>query len=207
MLDILYIITDSITLIHVGPHLQQLRSNGWRVGLIYGGEKKLTNPPVEASYFVPFAREISPLRDLTVLMLLVLQIIRLRPRTINAGTPKAGLLGLIAAWVTRVPVRIYQLHGLRLETASGWRWAVLKATERIACACSHKVLCVSASLRDRAIELGIGSAEKFVLLGAGSCAGVDIPNIEVTRESPQLVELRSRLNIAQQAPVLGFLGR
>jgi glycosyltransferase involved in cell wall biosynthesis len=208
MLDILYIITDAISIIHVGPHLEQLSKNGWRVGLIYGGENKLTHPPVEEAYFIPFAREIDPFRDLKGLLLLVWRFVELRPRAVNAGTPKAGLLGLIAAWITRVPVRIYQLHGLRLETATGWRRRLLRTTERIACACAHKVLCVSGSLRQRAVELGLGPAEKFILLGAGSCAGVDVARFAPSgNDSPEVLALRTQLNIAPAAAVMGCIGR
>ena len=42
----------------------------------------------------------------------ILRIIRQqKPDIINASTPKAGLLGMLASYVARVPKRIYQLRG------------------------------------------------------------------------------------------------
>ena len=64
-------------------------------------------------------REINIISDLKVLIRLIGILGKLRPIVTNVGTPKAGLLGGIAATICRVPLRIYTLHGLRLETSSG----------------------------------------------------------------------------------------
>ena len=68
---------------------------------------------------VPMEREISPIKDFVSLVRLILLFRRIRPDAICAGTAKASLLGLLAARITRMPARIYMLHGLRLETAGG----------------------------------------------------------------------------------------
>src|SRR5208282_319635 len=101
------------------------------------------------------AREISPWKDLVSLWRLLGVNLRLRSTITNVGTPKAGLLGGIAAWACRVPCRYYTLYGLRCETTTGLKRKLLLLAERIACACAHRVICVSESLRKKAIELGI----------------------------------------------------
>ena len=156
---------------------------------------------------VPMSREISPLSDLRCLWRFWRLLQRARPAITNVGTPKAGLLGGLAAWLAGVPCRIYTLHGLRLETTSGWKRTILRWTERVACSCAHRVICVSPSLRRRAVELKLVSADRTAVLGSGSSCGVD-----VQRFSPQSVSLRrdclaERLSLPNDAPVIGFVGR
>jgi len=70
------------------------------------------------------------------------------------------------------------------------------------------VICVSASLKREALRLGLTTAEKLVVLGAGSCFGVDVSRFELTAERDhKAAELRRNLNIPPDAPVIGFIGR
>lgn len=157
---------------------------------------------------LPMAREIAPLKDLVSLWRLWRTMRALRPTITNVGTPKAGLLGGCAAWLNGVPCRFYTLRGLRFETLGGLRrWLVVLA-ERIACCFAHRVICVSQSLRDKAIAFGVTNEEQTVVFGSGSSNGVDASRFEPTPERlRQAAELRRSLRIPAQAPVLGFVGR
>ncbi len=157
---------------------------------------------------VLMAREISPWRDLKSLLRLYRVIRCLRPSITNVGTPKAGLLGGIVASLTRVPCRFYTLRGLRCETATGSKLRILLLSERIACMCAHRVICVSESLRQKAVALGIVNPHRTLVLGSGSSNGVDASRYSFT---PELLnrasELRQRLKIPLDAQVVGFVGR
>jgi len=157
---------------------------------------------------VSMAREISPWRDLLSLWRIWRVLSRLRPTITNVATPKAGLLGGIAAWACRVPCRYYSVIGLRCETTTGFKRKLLVLTERIACLCAHRVICVSESMRQKAVDLGIVDANRTVVLASGSYAGVDTerfaPTPEVLRHADQL---RRNLSIPREAPVVGFVGR
>jgi glycosyltransferase involved in cell wall biosynthesis len=160
-----------------------------------------------ASIAVPMEREIAPLKDLISLWKLYRTIRRIRPDIVDASTPKAGLLIAGAAWLARVPCRVYSLHGLRIETATGLKRAVLRWTERIAVACSHRVFCLSPSLRDRAIALNLVPSEKAVLLKNGGF-GVDLKQFYPSAASSfESASLRHRLGIPTGVPVVGFVGR
>src|SRR5271165_2433639 len=72
---------------------------------------------------VAMPRRITPLRDLIALCRLYFVLRGIQPHLVHAHTPKGGLLGIIAAWLARVPVRIYHIHGLPFMTAKGpKRW-------------------------------------------------------------------------------------
>jgi glycosyltransferase involved in cell wall biosynthesis len=157
---------------------------------------------------VAMARAMRPADDARALAAVTAALRRLRPDVVNASTPKAGLLGMIAARALRVPVRVYLLRGLRLETERGWRRAVLAGTERIAAACAHEVIAVSASLRDGFVGAGLAPAGRVRVLGGGSSNGVDVDRFAPTAEvQGAAVAVRARLAIAAGAPVIGFVGR
>jgi glycosyltransferase involved in cell wall biosynthesis len=121
---------------------------------------------------------------------------------VEFSTPKAGLLGTLAARLCGVPRRIYMLRGLKLETTTGFKHRVLLAAERLAAASAHVVLCSSESLRVQAVALGIAPAAKLLLLGAGSSRGV---NIQLY--SPGESDVRRRYGLPPDAFVVGFVGR
>ena len=157
---------------------------------------------------VEMGREISPVQDVVSLWRLVWLMRRLKPTITNVATPKAGLLGGLAAWLCGVPCRYYTLLGLRCETATGWKRKVLIAAERMACACAHRVICVSESMRRKAIELGVVDASRTVVLGSGSYNGTSPERFALTAEALQRgKQLREKLGIPADAPVIGFVGR
>ncbi|MFD1731409.1 glycosyltransferase [Deinococcus malanensis] len=153
---------------------------------------------------VPMHREINPRADLKSLVQMYRTLRRFRPTVTNVGTPKAGLIGGLAAVAARVPLRVYTLHGLRLETARGVKRQLLSLTERLALACAHRVVCVSPSLRDRVRELGLAPAHKTLVLGEGSVNGVRLPH---PADSVHTERLRHSLGLGADQPVVGFVGR
>ena len=153
-------------------------------------------------------REIAPLRDLRTLWKLWRLARRVRPAITNVSAPKAGLLGGLAAWLARVPCRVYTLRGLRLETASGRKYAALWAAEWLACRLAQRVVCVSRGLARRVVELHLARPDKLLVVASGSSNGIDsrrfAPGLAMARRARRL---RRRLGISGEAPVLGFVGR
>ncbi len=155
---------------------------------------------------VSMAREPSPRRDATSLVALTRALRAIDPDIVIASTPKAGLLGMIAARMLSVPVRVYLLRGLRLETAEGRLRAVLGMTERLASACALDVVSVSESLRTKYVASGYASQRKTRVLGAGSSNGVDIDRFEAARRAVEVTALRASLGLVGRT-VIGFVGR
>ncbi|HYW06546.1 MAG TPA: glycosyltransferase family 4 protein, partial [Longimicrobium sp.] len=132
----------------------------------------------------------------------------IRPHIVHSHTPKGGLLGMMAAWMNRVPVRIYHIRGLPLMTATGRRRTLLRWTERVACSLAHQVLCVSHSVRDVAVAEGLCPPDKIRVLLGGSGNGVDATGrFDPARNAAARAELRVKHSIPADAEVLGFVGR
>jgi len=159
------------------------------------------------TYSVPISREISPLRDAISVYRLWRLFLRLKPNIVNAGTPKAGLLGMLAARMAGVPVRIYTQRGLRLETCVGWKKWLLTWAERLACACADRVICVGPSLRAACLSKRLVSAEKALVLSKGSSKGVDAARFGALINVDVLDSLRNQFGLPVDAPVIGFVGR
>jgi glycosyltransferase involved in cell wall biosynthesis len=157
---------------------------------------------------IAIEREIHPWRDLRSLWRIYRLLRRHRPDIVNAGTTKAGLLGMIAARLARAPVRVYVLRGLPLEASSGFQRRILGLTERIASTCAQRVVCVSHSLRETYLAAGYTTAAKAVVLASGSSNGVDTARFEVneSRKAAALA-LREELGIPAEAPTIGMVGR
>jgi len=187
---------------------QYLASRGWDVHVVSSpgpgldalrGEQGLT------VHALRMAREPSPLADARALLSWISLLRRVRPDAISVGTPKAGLLGGLAARWTRVPWRIYHLRGLRLETTTGVRRSILAILERTAMASSNMVISVSASLRQRVVDLGLVDGSRIRVLGHGSSNGVELPARPPSTE--ERAAARQRLGLEPQPPVVGFVGR
>ena len=157
---------------------------------------------------VRMTRAITPLTDLLALIRLVSILRRLRPDVVQAGTPKGGLLGVLAAWLAGVPVRIYHVRGLPLTTATGLRRWLLRLTERIACAAATSVLCVSRSMCDVLVAEGLCDAKRIAVLLEGSSNGVDaFGRFNPNGGHGDRLALRRQLGIPADATVVGFVGR
>ena len=177
-----------------------------------------SSPGKELDYFrkqfgisvhqVDILREITPWRDVLAILKLVKIFKRNRYDLVHGHTPKAGLLGMIAATLTGVKCRIYTCHGLPLETESGLKRRLLVWAERVSCALANRVLVVSQSLLNALSKYKICSETKLTILANGSACGVDLnrftPTTELIKKSKVI---RKNYSISSDDIVIGFIGR
>jgi glycosyltransferase involved in cell wall biosynthesis len=206
-----FIVSDSLSMVLLGRLPGRLMSAGAEVFVITSPGARLVDAADDQGFTaieLPMRRKMAPGHDVVSLARLWRALRRIRPDLVDASTPKAGFLGMIAARLARVPLEIYTLRGLRLDTESGAMRQVLRVTERTSAGLADEVLVVSPSLRERAIELGIAPAAKLTVLGPGSLRGVDLERFAPT---PAVLadadRHRSDLGIAGRDPVMGFVGR
>lgn len=67
------------------------------------------------THCIPMEHPISLLKDLICFFKFIFFFISERPYVVHGNTPKASMLSMVSAWVTRVPERIYLCHGLRFR--------------------------------------------------------------------------------------------
>lgn len=89
---------------------------------------------------VPMKREISLKDDIKCLFQLIRVFKKERPFIVHANTPKGSLLSMAAAWLCRVPHRIYLVTGLRYQGATGLFRFLLMSMERLSCFFANKVI-------------------------------------------------------------------
>lgn len=126
-------------------------------------------------------RPISISHDIKALFELIRVIRKERPNIVHANTPKGSLLGMMAAWLCRVPHRIYTVTGLRFETATGiFRW-LLKTMERITCACATKVIPEGEGVKKTLIREQI-TKKPLQKIHNGNINGIDLEYFSRTPE-------------------------
>jgi glycosyltransferase involved in cell wall biosynthesis len=209
---LVFVVSSSLAVGYLQGQLQYFQNKGFDVTVLSpkrrDGEWEVPQPDGIQFIEVPMAEQIAPLRDLASLWRLWRTMRALRPTVTNVGTPKAGLLGGLAAWLNRVPCRFYTLRGLRFETTKGLKRRILIYAERLACRFAHRVICVSKSVREMAVASGLTSWEKTVVFGCGGSNGVDASRFAPTSERiTRAAELRRELGIPPSAPVIGFVAR
>lgn len=153
-------------------------------------------------------RKLSPLADACAVLRLVLHLRREKYDIVHAHTPKAGIIGMLASFIARVPVRIYTMHGMPLETAKGYKRQLLRCVESMTFRLATKRLIVSRSLSERAIAEKITKPGEFEILGDGTACGVDRQRFNSKKKNESVVhDLRRKYGLDPETVVIGFVGR
>jgi len=122
---------------------------------------------------VPMARHISLLNDVVALWRIIGVFRKERPTIVHSMTPKAGLLCMVAAWMTRVPIRIHTFTGLVFPTATGLKRKILMTTDRLTCLCATNIIPegegVKSDLQNNKI-----TRKPLKVLGFGNVRGIDL---------------------------------
>jgi len=160
------------------------------------------------TYVVEMTRRITPLKDLKALLRLIRIFRREKPFIVHTHTPKAGTLGMLAAYLTRVPHRFHTVAGLPLLEATGRKRKLLDSVEKLTYRCATQVLPNSFGLRDIILEAGYTQPEKLHVIGQGSSNGIDTNHFDPEKidESTKMA-LKQELGISADKFVFVFIGR
>ncbi|MCP2037691.1 glycosyltransferase family 4 protein [Chryseobacterium sp. HSC-36S06] len=159
-------------------------------------------------HHVEMTRAITPFKDLVAVWKFYRFLRDEMPEMVHSHTPKAGLVGMMAAYFAGVPVRMHTVAGLPLLEATGIKRIILNIVEKITYAFATKVYPNSFAMRDIIIREGFCAAGKLKVLGNGSSNGIDteyfspsaIPLVKTTA-------LRAELGITDDDFVFIFVGR
>ena len=129
---------------------------------------------------VPMERHISVVSDLKSLIKMIRVFYKEKPQVVHSMTPKAGMICMVAAWLTRVPVRIHTFTGLVWPTATGLKRKILMMTDWLTCACATHVVPEGQGVLDDLKNGGI-TKKPMKVLGYGNVMGVDMEKFDPSR--------------------------
>jgi len=153
-------------------------------------------------------RKITPLKDLMALLKLYWYLKKEQPSIVHTHTPKAGTVGMIAAKLAGVPIRLHTVAGLPLLETTDFKRKILNIVEKITYSCATKVYPNSKGLKEIIIKNNFTNSTKLKVLANGSSNGIDTSFF-----NPQLVTqiqketLNKQLGIQQEDFVFVFIGR
>ncbi|MHC5075152.1 MAG: glycosyltransferase family 4 protein [Planctomycetota bacterium] len=157
---------------------------------------------------IPMTREITPLRDLKCLYQMYRVFRREKFDIIHYSTPKAALLAAVAGHLVGCPARLYTLRGLVHTGLSGFRKKFAKYSEKISCRAAHRIIAISKSLKEEAVQEGILEKERIEVLGSGSSKGVNIHKFQLTKNiKSNAAKIRDDLGIRDDDILIGYAGR
>ncbi len=161
----------------LGGQMRYMSENGFDV-IMVSADGKERDALIEQEgcphFIVPMTRAITPIQDLKCLWQLVKLMRKEKPDIVHTHTPKAGLLGMLAAKLTRVPVKFHTIAGLPLMTASPVKKYILLWIERLTYWAADNIFPNSKSLKKYIIEEKILPIKKLEIIGEGSSNGINL---------------------------------
>lgn len=133
---------------------------------------------------IPMERRISLVKDFISLLRLIVFFAKERPDIVHSITPKAGLLSMLAAWITRVPARMHTFTGLVFPTATGKMQKLLIAMDRLTCFCATHINPEGEGVKRDLVNYNITSKPLHTIAN-GNVNGIDLEYFDKT---PEVVE-------------------
>jgi glycosyltransferase involved in cell wall biosynthesis len=163
--------------------------------------------PTEGDYFARSAddgrfvtieglgRSISPLADLRAFVQLVKTLRSLSPDVVHTHMAKAGVVGRLAAWIARVPVRVHTYHGhLLYGYFSPLKTRLIILIERLLKLITTHSVVVGSAVRADLISAGIVSEDHSEMIPPGIAA-------------PQQDVAPDRCGVPSDRLLVGYIGR
>jgi glycosyltransferase involved in cell wall biosynthesis len=160
------------------------------------------------THTIVMTRRISPWQDLKSLFQLIKLMRTERPAIVHTHTPKAGIVGMLAAKLSGVPVRLHTVAGLPLLETSGLKRSLLNVIEKVTYSCATKVYPNSFKLKEIIVTENFCNKNKLKVIGNGSSNGIDTDHF-----SPEAIPaetgcaLKEKIGIKNTDIVFCFIGR
>ena len=202
-IKIIRAVTISSSIGFFEPIIKDLQEKGYEiVSLSSPGENlvRLREMGVKAIE-VPMERRISLFKDLKSLIKLIGVFRKEKPQMVHSMTPKAGMLCMLASFLTRVPRRVHTFTGLVWPTATGLKRRILMATDWITCACATHIIPEGKGVMN---DLQNHITKKpMKVLGYGNVRGVDLERFS---RRPEVEEMAKKIK-KEEIFTFIFVGR
>jgi glycosyltransferase involved in cell wall biosynthesis len=188
-----------------------MSANGFDVLMISADGKELAEVIEQEKcrhMVVPMTRKITPLQDIKCLIKLFRIFRKEKPDIVHTHTPKAGLLGMLAAKLSGVKVRIHTVAGLPLMVEKGAKYRLLKFVEKLTYASASQVWPNSNSLLRFISEKKLTTPAKLNIIGKGSTNGIDVNRFNKDALNEKIIrETRDLINYSPENKYLLCIGR
>jgi glycosyltransferase involved in cell wall biosynthesis len=186
-----------------------LRENGYDVTTISNTGSAVGN--IKKCGFrhiaVDLTRRFTPVRDIIALYKLYKLFRQEKFEIIHTHTPKANLLGQLAAKIAGIPIRVSTVHGLYLSPEfSRFKMLFFILIEKISAMFADIVFLINGEDVIKARQYRIIDGEKIRLLDGG--IGINIEKFNRLNISDHHIsKMRTSLGICPEELVVGFVGR
>jgi len=138
------------------------------------------------------SREITPFQDLLSLLKMIFLLLKERPDIVHTHTPKAGIIGMLGAWMTRVPHRLHTIAGLPVMEATGKKKRLLLFIEKLTYSAATHVYPNSYGLEEYILQERLTQKSKLKVIGHGSSNGIDTNYFsrseQILKDSKEIVQ-------------------
>lgn len=163
--------------------LQFMQQNGFDVLMISADGPELADVIKNEGcrhVIVPMTRKITPMQDLKCLYQLIKIFRKEKPDIVHTHTPKAGLLGMLAAKFCGVKVRIHTVAGMPLMVEKGFKLKLLTFIEKLTYWAANHVWPNSNSLFNYITQHQFVKPAKLQVIAKGSTNGINIARFNKT---------------------------
>ena len=191
--------------------LRFMTSNGFDVkGVSSEGEelREVRENEGIAVEAITMSRKITPFQDLKSLWEMWNFLRKEKPQIVHTHTPKAGIIGMLAARLAGVPHRLHTVAGLPLMEATGIKRKILNFVEKLTYSSATRVYPNSKGLYDFILQNNFTQSNKLKIIANGSSNGINTTFFSPAQVSEiEMVTLREKLNIQPDDFVFVFVGR
>ena len=191
--------------------LRFMASNGFDVkGVSSEGEelKEVRENEGIVMEAINMSRKITPFQDFKSLWKMWNFLRKEKPQIVHTHTPKAGIIGMLAARLAGVPHRLHTVAGLPLMEATGIKRKILNFVEKLTYSSATRVYPNSKGLYDFILQNNFTQSNKLKIIANGSSNGINTAFFSPAQVSEiEKVALREKLNIQPDDFVFVFVGR
>lgn len=183
MIKIIQVVTVPQSLGFCRDNMIKMREMGYEMVAVTSPGEELDKLRVIDGFHcveVPMERRISLTKDIKSLWKMIRVMHKEKPYMVHSMTPKAGLITMMAGWLTGVPVRIHTFTGLVWPTAVGIKRKILMITDWITCACASHIIPEGQGVLDDLVNHNV-CRKPMKVLGYGNVRGVDMERFNPTR--------------------------
>ena len=160
------------------------------------------------TYSIEMTRQITPIRDFRSLYQMYRFFKKEKPEIVHTHTPKAGLIGMLAAKLAGVKIRLHTVAGLPLMETSGIKRQILNFVEKLTYSCATNIYPNSFGLHHFILKEKFCKKEKLKVIGNAGSNGIDIEYFNpLLISEQQKLKLKTELKISAEDFVFIFVGR